>query len=102
MQILGPALAGSNVFVEARLIPTSLAGRGGALTGQRVLRFLRDTLRQRSDTHVTTFFDLYGLPSDFPGVAASPLDPVGLDRIRRECAHFAEWLTRLESLPVLG
>ena len=76
MQILGPALAGSNVFVEARLIPTSLAGRGGALTGQRVLRFLRDTLRQRSDTHVTTFFDLYGLPSDFPGVAASSLDPV--------------------------
>ena len=205
MQILGPALAGSNVFVEARLIPTSLAGRGGALTGQRVLRFLRDTLRQRSDTHVTTFFDLYGLPSNFPGVAASPLDPVdraaaieaslhaevvrvarcrparflphiqpyefeallfsdtshftreqpeweqgadelaaarrgaaspehindgpdthpsarlerlagyhkvrhgtalaqrmGLDRIRRECAHFGEWLTRLESLPVLG
>ena len=205
MQILGPALAGSNVFVEARLIPTSLAGRGGALTGQRVLRFLRDTLRQRSDTHVTTFFDLYGLPSDFPGVAASSLDPVdratavevslhaavvrvarcrpdrflphiqpyefeallfsdtshfareqpeweqpaeelaaarrgaaspehindgpdthpsarldrlpgyrkvrdgtavaeriGLDRIRRECAHFGEWLTRLETLPVLG
>ncbi len=31
---------------------------------QRILRFLRDTLRQQRDTYVTTFFDLYGLPSD--------------------------------------
>ena len=78
MQILGPELADSNVFVEARLIPTSPKGRGGALSGQRVLRFLSNALRQRGDTHVTTFFDLYGLPSDFPGFAGSPPDP--LDR----------------------
>ena len=172
---------------------------------QRILRVLRDTLRQQRDTYVTTFFDLYGLPSDFPGPAVSPADPlehaaaieaalheevvrvvrcrpdrflphiqpyefeallfsdpshfareqpeweqpaeelaaarrgaaspehvndgpdthpsarlnhlpgyhkvrdgtavaerIGLDRIRRECVHFGEWLTRLESLPVLG
>ncbi len=171
---------------------------------QRIVRLLRDTLRQQRDTYVTTFFDLYGLPSDFPGPAVSPADPlehaaaietalhaevvcaarcrpdrflphiqpyefeallfsdtshfarerpeweqpaeelaaarraaaspehindgpdthpsarlrqlrgyhkvrdgtavaerIGLDRIRRECAHFGEWLTRLESLPVL-
>ena len=47
MQILGPELADSNVFVEARLIPTSPKGRGGALSGQRVLRFLSNALRQR-------------------------------------------------------
>ena len=78
VQMLGPALAGSNVFVEARLIPTSRHARGGALNGPRVLRFLRDVLRQRKDTHVTTFFDLYGLPSDFPGIATTARDP--LDR----------------------
>ena len=175
------------------------------MSGQRVLRFLRDTLRQRPDTYVTTFFDLYRLPSDFPGLGASSSDPleraaaiegvlheevvlvaqrrpdrflphiqpyefeallfsdtshfareqpeweqpaeelaaarrgaaspehindgeythpsarlarlagydkvrhgpalaerIGLDCIRRECTHFGEWLTRLESLPVLG
>ena len=205
MQILGPELADSNVFLEARSIPTSATGKGGALSGQRVLRSLRNTLRQRRDTHVTTFFDLYGLPSDFPGVAVSRPNPlvrasaieaslheevvrvarcrpdrfvphiqpyefeallfsdtshfareqpeweqpaeelaaarrgaaspehindgeythpsarlarlagydkvrhgpalaerIGLDCIRRECTHFGEWLTRLESLPVLG
>ncbi len=205
VQVLGPALAESNVFVETRLIPTSPKAKGGALSPQRVLRFLRNTLRQRRDTYVTTFFDLYGLPPGFPGVAVSLRDPldhasaieaslheevvnlarrrpdrflphiqpyefeallfsdtshfareqaeweqpaeelaaarrgaaspehindgpdthpsarldrlpgyrkvrdgtavaerIGLDRIRRECAHFGEWLTRLESLPVLG
>jgi len=172
---------------------------------QRILRFLRDTLRQQTHTYVTTFFDLYGLPSDFPGPAVSPADPlehaaaieaalheevvrvarcrpdrfvphiqpyefeallfsdtshfarertaweqpaeelaaarrgaaspehindgrdthpsarlarlarydkvrhgralaerIGLDCMRRECAHFGNWLTRLESLPELG
>ena len=172
---------------------------------QRILRVLRDTLRKERHTYVTTFFDLYGLPSDFPGPAVSPADPlehaaaietalheevvcvvrcrpdrflphiqpyefeallfsdtshfareqpeweepaeelaaarrgaaspehiddgrdthpsarlarlagydkvrhgpalaerIGLDRIRSECVHFGEWLTRVESLPVLG
>ena len=172
---------------------------------QRILRFLRDTLRQQRDTYVTTFFDLYRLPSEFLGLGGSSSDPlgraaaieaalhekvvcvvrcrpdrflphiqpyefeallfsdtshfarerpeweqpaeelaaarrgaaspehindgrdthpsarlerlagydkvrhgpalaerIGLDCIRRECAHFGEWLTRLESLPALG
>ena len=76
MRMLSPELADSSVFVEARLIPTSPEGRGGALAGQRVLRFLRDTLRQRRDTHVTTFFDLYGLPADFPGTSTTAPDPL--------------------------
>ena len=65
-----------NVTVEPRLIPTSPEGRGGALSSQRVVRFLRKTLRERQDTHVSTFFDLYGLPADFPGLAGAPSDPV--------------------------
>ena len=76
MEILQPALAHSNVFVDPRLIPTSPLQKGGALTGQRVLRFLRNTLRQRRDTCVTTFFDMYGLPADFPGAAGSRRDPL--------------------------
>ena len=76
MQILRPALAKLSVFVEPRLIPTSPEGRGGALSRQRVVGYLRDTLRERRDTHVTTLFDLYGLPSDFPGLATTPQDPL--------------------------
>lgn len=204
-KVLRQDLAGLGLYLTPRLVPTSAGGRGGALNRLRILRFLRDTLRQRRDTYVTTFFDLYGLPSDFPGLGSSSSDPleraaaieealheevvlvaqrrpdrflphiqpyefeallfsdtshfareqpeweqgadelaaarrgaaspehindgpdthpparlerlagyhkvrhgtalaqrIGLDRIRGECAHFSEWLTRLESLPVLA
>ena len=76
MRVLRPELAKLNMTVEPRLIPTSPEGRGGALSSQRVIRFLRNTLRERQDTHVSTFFDLYRLPTDFPGLAGAPSDPV--------------------------
>ncbi len=57
------------VLLEARVVKTSAQGRGGALTRRRVVTQLRTALQQRADTFVTTFFDLYSLPNDFPGVA---------------------------------
>lgn len=77
-EVLAPALVDGNVFLCPRLIGTSRHSKGGSLKRQRVLRFLRNTLRQHRDTYVTTFFDLYGLPSDFPGRAetAQEMDPV--------------------------
>ena len=76
--VLDQALSAHGVCVQPRLVATSRHSSGGALTGHRVLNYLRKTLRERQDTDVTTFFDLYGLPSDFPGqaVADSPADPV--------------------------
>ena len=65
--VLGQALAARGVFLQPRLIPTSRSAKGGALSFLRILRFLRNTLRERQDTFVTTFFDLHGLPTDFPG-----------------------------------
>ena len=77
-EVLAPALWDGNLVLSPRLIGTSPHSKGGALKGQRVLRFLRNTLRRRRNTYVTTFFDLYGLPSDFPGrtEAATTSDPV--------------------------
>ena len=77
-RVLGPPLAARDIFVEPRIIATSKHGKGGALKEQRVLRFLRNTLRERSDVYVTTFFDLYALPSDFPGLseAIAHADPL--------------------------
>ena len=73
-EVLAPALWDSNVFLFPRLIATSRHSKGGSLKGQRVLRFLRNTLRERANTYVTTFFDLYGLPSDFPGRVGRALE----------------------------
>ena len=78
-EVLGPALAVQNVFVKPRLIGTSQYAKGGALDGQRVQRFLHNTLRERNDIYVTTFFDLYALTPNFPGQAEAvdQKDPVG-------------------------
>ena len=77
-EVLAPVLWDRNVFLDPRLIATSRHSKGGSLKGKRVLRFLRNTLRERGDTYVTTFFDLYGLASDFPGRREAParMDPV--------------------------
>ncbi len=87
--VLAPFLAERHIL-QPRIIPTSGWGQGGALSGDRVMRYLRNTLRERGDTYVTTLFDLYGLKTDFPGLAAAaasadPLDaprPSRLDSVR--------------------
>ena len=62
------APANPNVPLQQRRCP---------LTGSH-LRYLRNTLRERGDVYVTTFFDLYGLKPDFPGIpeAAGIADPI--------------------------
>jgi len=69
--ILRPHLETLGFTVVPRLVNTSQRGRGGALSRQRVLHALRNTLRESNRTYVTTFFDLYALEPDFPGVEAS-------------------------------
>ena len=64
-EILAPSLGRRSMFLHPRLI-----AKGGALWREQVLCFMRNTLRERYGdyvTYVTTFFDLYGLPADFPG-----------------------------------
>lgn len=68
-EVLGPALASVQVYATPRTIPTSPTSRGGGLSFDRVKRALRNTLRERDDTFVTTFFDLYALGPTFRGLA---------------------------------
>lgn len=70
--VLKPHLTAYGIRLEPRLIDTSGTGRGGGLARERVIRVLRNTLRESAGTYVTTFFDLYALKPDFPGVDAAP------------------------------
>jgi hypothetical protein len=88
--VLTLPLAQGGVMLQCRLIPTSRGSRGGALSRKRVLLFLRNTLRQRGDVYVTTFFDLYGLHPDFPGVRKAGGIPDPLARVCAIEAGFAE------------
>jgi len=71
------------VFVEPRLISTSPRRKGGALSRQRVLRFLQRVLLEQNDTYVTTFFDMFSLPKDFPGLKDISATTNPLDRATR-------------------
>lgn len=92
--ILAPHLAERRIFVEPRLISTSRRGRGGALSRDRVLRFLRNTLLERSDSYVTTFFDLYALDREFPGRAEAEAVADPLARASAIETRFAEAVIR--------
>lgn len=88
-EVVQPALATNAVFLDARLISTSPGVKGGALSRDRVVGNLCRVLRQRDETYVTTFFDLYGLPADFPGKQSNPAmrDPIALCEQIEESLH---------------
>jgi hypothetical protein len=88
-EVLSPVLWGREIFLHSRLISTSPRAKGGVLSRDRVLRFLRNTLRERADTYVTTLVDLYALRPDFPGVAGAG---TGTDPIAR-CALIEQGFT---------
>jgi hypothetical protein len=78
--VLAPTLAEREIILHPRLIETSSRAKGGALRRERVLRYLRNTLRERTDTYVTTLFDLYGLHPEMPGVDVSRAETDPLHR----------------------
>ena len=76
--LIAPTLADRAIYVTPRLLRTSRRAHGGALTPGRVLHQMPRILKERDDVYVSTFFDLYGLAQDFPGVsvAAGLPDPI--------------------------
>lgn len=70
-RVLAPAFQPDGIFIKSRSIETSPGHSGGALSIDRVRRFLRNTLREKRNAYVTTLFDLYRLDPDYPGYEQS-------------------------------
>lgn len=64
--VIAPLLAPQQIYLTARLIPTSKNSKGGALTYERVRRFVINSLKEDKSLFITTFFDLYALDNAFP------------------------------------
>lgn len=68
-QLLVDYLGHRQIGATARAVETSKGYKGGLTSYQKakndILRWLRED--QNSDVYFTTMFDLYGLPTDFPG-----------------------------------
>ena len=87
-RVLSEALASRRVWVAVRCVETSRRGarkhRGGvtnfAQAKRDVTRWMRED--QNPDAWFTTMFDLYRLPSDFPGVGRTQPGLGHVERVR--------------------
>jgi hypothetical protein len=69
--IIKPILSPQQIFLEPVTISTSKGYKGGALSYERVRRYILNLLKQENNTFVTTFFDLYALDNNFPNFSES-------------------------------
>lgn len=69
--LLAPYLGTFGVYVDARAVETGRKGamrfRGGMTTYGKAKRDIQTWMLEDSQSKVSTMFDLYGLPNDFPG-----------------------------------
>lgn len=70
---VAPELRNFEVYVRPILLKTSKDCSGGAISYDRFKINARNNLRQNNEVYVTTFLDLYGLDTDFPGFSDAHL-----------------------------
>lgn len=72
--VLQPVFAMRGIFLSARRVETSRTVaqiyRGGMTTYAKARRDLEAWLRQDASAYLTTLFDFYRLPADFPGMGS--------------------------------
>ena len=66
-QTFAPYLGARGVSLHAKIIGKP-GHKGGVRSFQAVLKEILALLKQERGSHVSTFFDFYGLPEDWPGV----------------------------------
>jgi Domain of unknown function (DUF4276) len=61
-----------NIFLNPILVRTSTTGKGGVVSYAKIKPQLHRKCLEDQTAFVTTMFDLYALPSDFPGSGSLP------------------------------
>ena len=65
-RVVAPTLQSLQIYLKPQPLKTSKDAVGGAVSFDRLKFNARNALRQYPDAALTTFFDLYGLDTDFP------------------------------------
>src|SRR5258708_771125 len=66
-QTFAPSLGGRGLSLHAKVIGKP-GHKGGIRNFEAVRKEILALLRQERNSHVSTFFDYYGLPGDWPGI----------------------------------
>lgn len=70
-ELLQPHYARMSLYLTPIIVSTSPGHKGGVTSYAKVRPQIERLCKQDDDAHVSTMFDLYALPSDFPGKSDS-------------------------------
>lgn len=76
-ELLAPHYWALGVFLTPIIISTSPGNKGGVVSYGKVKHQVTRLCREHHAAQVTTMFDLYALPSDFPGLASADFPIAG-------------------------
>jgi hypothetical protein len=99
--LLSLGLTLTAVIVNTRRLETGEKSKGGLIRYEQVKRELRTLLQDRNAVRVTTLFDFYGLPHDFPGMAGIPRGSC-YERVAHVERAFASDINHPRFLPYLA
>jgi len=66
-ELLQPYFGNMGLYLFCRLVRTSAGHKGGVVSYAKIKPQIERLCKADSGAHVSTMFDLYGLPGDFPG-----------------------------------
>lgn len=81
-ELLVPHCARTGLYLTPIIVSTSPGHKGGVTRYSKVKPQIERLCKQDSGAHVSTLFDLYALPNDFPG-KSSPTYPATADGRRK-------------------
>ncbi|WBS03503.1 DUF4276 family protein [Pseudoduganella sp. SL102] len=81
-ELLAPHFAHTGRYLIPIIVSTSRGHKGGMVSYAKVRPQLQRKCKEDPTSRVTTMFDLYALPNDFPGHEAARHLPSGLEKAR--------------------
>jgi len=105
--VLGPHFLSSELALQAIVVSTKRVKAGGKFKGgvtsyEQVRREIRILLRDGAVAAVTTMFDFYGLPEDFPGKSTLPRQGSCYERVAYLEEAFRKDIDTQRFLPYLS
>jgi hypothetical protein len=102
-ELLEPHYARLGLYLTPIIVRTSPGHKGGVVSYEKIKPQLQRLCRQDAAAHVTTLFDLYALPQDFPGKAAATYPANGSGHQKAEFleTHLAQDIGQANFIPNL-
>ncbi|MEO7160983.1 MAG: DUF4276 family protein [Polaromonas sp.] len=102
-ELLTPHYARMGLYLTPIIVSTSPGFKGGVVSYAKVKPQIVRLCRQDANAHVSTLFDLYALPGDFPGKAASayPRHGAGQQKARYLESELAKDISEANFIPNL-